>query len=188
MAGSGPESVIGCPECGAVLEGLVPESRYEDILEQLHKALGENKRLRGEQARAPERDPFYQTAMEVLEFWKTKLAPRTRGLGGKRLQCVLARLHENYTARQLQVCVIGYMNKPYVTSSGRSARGLPIQRHVDADLIFRDAKHVDAGIAFAEAEVGPDFGPDWIEDRARQVPREQAEYEQMEIVRILAGS
>jgi hypothetical protein len=106
-------------------------------------------RLQSERAHSPTADPLYEEAMEVLAFWRARCAPHTRELNGKRLEKALARLHGGYDRFELMRAVFGYSRKPYVIMGRRMERGLRQQWHADAELIFRDAKHVDAGIAIS---------------------------------------
>jgi hypothetical protein len=139
--------VVACPHCGSVLGEL------QMHIAGMERDLAAKRRriaaLEGEVKRKLREDPMFPQAMEVLERWRKELAPRTRELNGQRLTHCLARLHGGYTKDELIISVLGYRNKPYVTSSGRSAHGRDSERHVDAELIFRDAKHVDQGMAMA---------------------------------------
>ena len=144
---------IACPDCGSVIDHVVDPlyQRIADLEDELAAKRRRIGNLEGDRKRKPQLDPLYQKAMEVLEYWRERLAPRTKELNGVRLEKVLARLHGGYDVGELMLCVLGYASKPFVTRFGRSATGQPNERHVDAELIFRDAKHVDAGIAMAAA-------------------------------------
>ena len=154
----GTSEPIGCPQCGAYLEQVTRErnellQRIEDVQTELAVKIGTIRRMRGEQVRKPEESPHYAEAMELLEYWRQLCAPKTRELKGPRLEKALARLNGGYDVANLKLAVFGYSRRPYVTIGGRSAKGLAMQRHVDAELIFRDAKHVDMGLAIAEDEL-----------------------------------
>jgi hypothetical protein len=146
---------IACSECGCVIDSIVDPlyQRIADLEDELAAKRREIGKLRGDRKRKPELDPLYSQAMEVLEHWRERLAPRTHELTGVRLEKVLARLHGGYDMGELMLCILGYASKPYVGRSGRCATPAHPndRRHVDAELIFRDAKHVDAGIAMAAA-------------------------------------
>jgi len=141
--------ILACPGCGTVLDELM------DKVADFERDLAAKRRrisvLEGEQARRIELHARYAEAMEVLEIWRIELAPRTRSLKGKRLEYTIARLEEGYEQAQLIECIQGYKSRPYVTAIGRSAFGTKAEKQIDADLIFRDAKHVDRGVALAEA-------------------------------------
>jgi hypothetical protein len=142
------EHGVVCPECRCLLPEI--ESYVADLAAELASARVGARRQRGEQRKHSESDPLFGEAMEVLALWKELCAPRTKELNGPRLEKTLARLHHGYDKVDLIRCVHGYASRPFVTPLGRSARGLPGQRHVDAGLIFGDAKHVDAGLDLFE--------------------------------------
>lgn len=151
-----------CPECGAVLSGLpsMLASRDEQIeiqredIQNLERELrtkrGQIRKLREDQDAALRDSPQYEAAMEVLTFWRKMCAPKARELSGKRLEAVMARLRGGYAAAELKQAIVGYAARPYVTQGRRTATGASDDLHVDAELIFRDAKHVDLGIRMAE--------------------------------------
>jgi hypothetical protein len=151
--------IVACAECGCV------NAQATDLVARLRADIGNleadlrGKRarlseMRAEQSAEAESKPEAELALAILTEWKELCAPYTRELGGKRLETTIARLRGGYTAEQLRQCVQGYARRPYVVGRGtRSPVGSPSQRRIDATLIFRDAKHVDAGIAL-ELELG----------------------------------
>jgi hypothetical protein len=156
------EGPSACPGCGTLLEDMTNlRQELADVREDLkeaHRQLGIAHmmvtKLRSEQRRE-QPDPRTDEALEILRYWKALCAPRTRELNGPRLKNCLARLNghkdqdDGYSAEELKECVRGYAFRPYVVNGCRVAQGTPDQRYVDAELVFRDAKHVDQGIMLA---------------------------------------
>ena len=148
---------IGCAECGALNQeatALVARLRAD-----LHHAEVELRakrarisELRSEQTAAAANDQTANAARAVLEEWRRTCSPKARELDGKRLVLAVARLNAGYSQADLMQAVHGYACRPYVVNGRRLATGTPSQRFVDATLIFRDAQHVDAGIAIATEE------------------------------------
>lgn len=129
------------------------ETLREDVanLERdLRGKRAQNRRLRAEQDEKTRNDPLYPQAIEVLQHWKAVCSPKARELGGKRLENVLARLRGKHTVEELKRCAEGYALKPYVVGGKRSPIGPKDDWHADAELIYRDAKKVAAGIAIAD--------------------------------------
>ena len=110
-------------------------------------------RLRAEQGAAVRSSPRYEPAMHVLQEWKRLCAPRAKELDG-RAELVIARLEGAYSEDDLKTAIAGYAAFPFVVEGRRSTRGQPAQRFVDAELIFRDARHVDAGLTLAHQAEG----------------------------------
>jgi len=150
--------VIACLECGAVHpEAMRLVEENEGLKHLVASQAGQIKRLSGQQAKAPEADPLYPIAMEVLEAWKEKHSPGTRSLtGGGRPEAVLARLHEGYTKEQLIVSMLGYTSKPFLRYGRRSATGKEADREIDAARLFASADMVDRGLRLA-AEAGQEM-------------------------------
>jgi hypothetical protein len=148
------DELIACDDCGCLNHQAMALREQLELAERdLRYARVEIAKLKDERAQSPKASPHYSDAMEVLGYWKQLCAPRTKELNGKRLEKAIARFNGGYDMAQLKLAVFGYSRRPYVTVGGRSSKGLPVQRHVDAELIFRDAKHVDAGIEMAEDEL-----------------------------------
>lgn len=150
-----PTDRVFCVACGTIHEEATM------LLEQLRRDLDGAERdlrakrrqiaeLRGEQYAQLTASPHYGDAMEVLEDWRLELAPKTKELGGKRLLNVIARLKGGSTVDDLKNVVRGYKLMPYVVNGRRAQHGRPGEKKVDAELIFRDASHVDQGIAWVE--------------------------------------
>ena len=171
------DEIVACRECGSVnaeATELVGQLRADirHLEADLRAKRARLAAMRGEQASAAEGAAEKALALEVLSEWKRLCSPRARELNGPRLEKTLARLRAGYTADQLRQCIHGYAARPYVVGGVRSSIGLPSQRHVDPDVIFRDAKHVDAGIAIGDEEDGDRIPLDAIERISwRQVQR-----------------
>lgn len=138
---------VCCPDCGLVNDWATEQIRM--LERELRSMRSKLARLEGERAKSPKQHAHYREAMEVLEFWRQRLAPRTKTLNGKRLIAVLARFDEGYDKTDLELAVMGYVNRPYVTRHGRTTQGSPWERRVEATLIFRDPEHVEQGWAMA---------------------------------------
>lgn len=123
---------------------------YETAKDLLIGKARQNKALQSQQAKDPKAHPHYRVAMRVLTEWKRLCAPRAKELNGPRLKNVLARMDHGYTEDDLMKCVRGYARYPFVVDGRRVPVGPADKRYVDAELIFRDAKRVDAGIAMDE--------------------------------------
>jgi putative DNA primase/helicase len=110
-------------------------------------------KLQKEEAERILNSKFYEPACRVLDKWKELCHPtatEVRNPSGERMKNVIARFKGDYTEEQLIQCVIGYSHFSYVVSARRTPHGTPAQRRVDAELIFRDPKRVDQGIALAK--------------------------------------
>jgi hypothetical protein len=153
-------------------ELLVPSS-VKELIDDLREKAEEEHQLRlvahdradrlERQIRALRRDAdsqlrasiYYADAIEVLEFWRDRLHPTAVSLGGERLKKVISCLtptpeSKGYTVEQLKEVVDGYEAYQYVLEGrGRVRHGTPATRRIDAELLFRDAQHVDQGRAFA---------------------------------------
>jgi hypothetical protein len=108
------------------------------------------KALRREADRALRYSEHFEDAMDVLGHWKQHCYPKAVELGGERLKKVISRLKAGYKVDQLKRCVDGYAAFPYVVEGRRVREGNPARRYVDAELVFRDPKHVDQGLALAD--------------------------------------
>jgi len=157
------DELVACRECGCVhQEATELVARLRADIRNLEADLrGKRSRLaemRGQQAAQAQGSPEAAVANQILLEWRRVLAPKTRELNGARLEKTLARLRGGYTADQLRQCIAGYARRPYVIGNGRrSPVGKPSERRVDAELIFRDAQHVDTGIALELDE-----SSDWL--------------------------
>ena len=144
---------VCCPDCGCVNDWATEQIRL--LERELRSMRSRLSRVTGERAKAPMQNAHYAEAIEVLEFWKKQLAPRTKTLNGKRLTNCLARFDEGYDKNDLMLAVMGYVNRPYATRHGRAPQGAPWERRVDAELIFRDPGRVEMGWAMAGEERVP---------------------------------
>ncbi|CAB4197851.1 hypothetical protein UFOVP1313_35 [uncultured Caudovirales phage] len=152
-----------CGECGCVLDDVKSAlaSRDEQISILSDDVLNAERELRSKRAqiKALKRDqdarlrdePTYDKAMDVLDHWKSVCSPNARELGGKRLENVIARLKGQYTVAELKQAADGYAQKPFVVNSRRSSEGHRENWYADAELIYRDAQKVDAGIRMAQS-------------------------------------
>lgn len=147
--------VVECSNCGVVHDPamtLIAELREQiDVLsnEFMKKAVA-NKALRKDQSKRIQLHPRYNEAMDVLEHWRTKCHPGARELGGERVRNVIARLEGKYTVQELKSCADGYSYFGYVVNGRRVSTGTPAQHRVDAELVYRDPQHVDAGLRMVE--------------------------------------
>jgi regulator of replication initiation timing len=118
---------------------------------ELRKYRAENKRLRKEQDHRLQNDLLFDDAQFVLAHWKKVCHPSAKELKkGPRVENCLARLHGGYSVAELCRCCDGYALKPYVVNGRRTHEGPKDEWRADAELIFRDPQHVDAGLAIAE--------------------------------------
>jgi hypothetical protein len=116
-------------------------------------AKAEVKRMRKEQDQSLRSHKHYRdgSATTVLEHWHKVVSPSAREIESpRRLRPVLDRLDGGYTVGELCRCCDGYALKPYVVQGRRTHEGPKDDWRADAELIFRDAKRVDAGLAIAE--------------------------------------
>lgn len=158
---------VFCEACGAVHEtatALLAESRAATI--SLSAILGQKdaKITRLEQGKADklQRSKNIDKAREVLHHWQAVCMPNAREIESEdRLANVLARLAGGFTVDDLKRCADGYAKRPYVVNGKRSANGTPTERHADAELIYRDPKRVQAGLALAEAPAVTEPPTDW---------------------------
>jgi len=111
------------------------------------------KRLQSEQDQQLRASRHFAAAMRVLETWRALCAPAARELGGRRLELVIARLNAQHSEQELTEAVVGYARLPFIVDRRRSPHGTKAQWFADADLVFRDAKHVEAGIRMAGQDV-----------------------------------
>jgi hypothetical protein len=163
------DPVSVCGECGMDVEHVsaalqekdrriaVLEEQVDVLKEDVRNAEGELrgkraqiKRMKVQQDAALRASDHFEAAMDVLEKWRELCSPNARELGGKRLANVIDRLRGGYTASELKESVWGYSLKPYVVDGKRSHTGSPDDWYADAELIFRDATKVDAGLAIAK--------------------------------------
>lgn len=136
-------------EAGTLVSSLL--DRIANLEHELNIKRAHIKRLKAEGDSQLKASKHYKPAVAILEYWRDLCHPEARELTqGERVRKVVARLAGGYTEEQLKECVEGYSKFPYVTDrKRRSKTGTPAQRYIDAELIFRDAKHVDQGIALA---------------------------------------
>jgi hypothetical protein len=151
-----------CAACGTVGAECAGCAAREEMLEHLREDVGnlerelrryraENKRLRKEQSQRLRAHDRYPEAKLVLRHWQEVVAPSARELDSdRRLEPVIARLVGGHTVEELCRCADGYALKPYVVSGRRTHEGPKDDWRADADLIFRDAKRVAAGLAIAD--------------------------------------
>jgi hypothetical protein len=123
-----------------------------DSLErELRKYRAEVKRLRKEQDRQIRNHPQYEKALKVLMYWRAVCAPSAREVESvRRVRPCLDRLAGGYTVKELCRAVDGYALKPYVVGGKRTHEGPKDSWYADAELIFRDEKRVDVGLAIAD--------------------------------------
>lgn len=155
-----PHQLIACPDCGALQEDaslLLAQARtdIEGLERDLRVKRAKITRLEGEQHDKLKKSKRFGEAQTVLRYWQERLMPTAREIDSPdRLECVIARLNGKYLVDDLKLCVDGYAKKPYVTKDGRSAHGTPVERKIDASLIFSTPKHVENGMAWAKDVAG----------------------------------
>lgn len=112
-------------------------------------------------------------ALGVLRHWQATCMPGAREIDSEdRLANVVARLAGGFTADELKRCADGYAKRPFVVQGKRTAHGRPTERHVDAELIYRTPKHVQAGLALAELSASTEPDPsEWEKLDWRRVRR-----------------
>ena len=155
-----PDPVV-CPECGSVLEQMTAQiERLQELIEyergrrercetELDRKRAQITRMTRQQDQDVLEGPRRKEANEVLEYWRKTCMPKAKTLNGDRLKNVTARLKEGFSVAELQRCAWGYAQQPYVTNVGRCEVGLPKQRFVDAELIYRSEQHVERGLSLA---------------------------------------
>lgn len=151
-------NVIACEECGGVNDGATNllrdlQETVETLKDELAQKLRKIKALQRDGDANLRNSIHYKPAMRVLEHWQSICHPDARELEGDRLRKVIGRLTgkpKPFSEEQLKLAVMGYAQFPYVVDGKRMAQGSPSQRFIDAELIFRDAKHVDQGLALAD--------------------------------------
>lgn len=89
---------------------------------------------------AQERDPV----LAIFEHWRSTWNHPKARLDAKRREAIQAALKLGYSAEDLRDSITGYLQSPH--HRGENDR----QTVYDSiDLLLRDAKHIDAGLAFA---------------------------------------
>jgi hypothetical protein len=153
------DGIVACPGCGEVndlaTERLaVLQQDVENLERELRSKRARIKHLQADQAAVIKAHPLYQDAQDVLEHWREKCMPGARDLNGPRLKNTIGMLAlkpKPYTVEELKRCADGYALKPYVVNGRRSASGSHDDWYADAELIYRDDKHVQAGLQLKAA-------------------------------------
>jgi hypothetical protein len=169
----GTDPVV-CMACGVIHDeatGLLRQLRQD--LDSAERDLRAKRRqisaLREEQYAQLTASPHFRAANEVLAYWKEKLAPNTRELGGRRMLAAIGRLRGGYQPADLKRCVDGYALMPYVVNGRRSPTGRAGERKIDAELIFRDPQHVDAGLAWVQERQDEQLALDTVGTEQRPI-------------------
>jgi hypothetical protein len=151
-----------CSDCGVlnetVLERLATRDRQIEQLDEdcrnlereLRAKRSQIKHLRSEQDASFKNDPHFEAAKRVLEHWRTTCHPNAKELSGDRLKNTIHRLRGDYAEADLVKSIDGYALKPFMVGGKRTHEGPQDAWRADAELIFRDAQHVDQGIRIAE--------------------------------------
>jgi hypothetical protein len=84
-----------------------------------------------------------ETVLRVFEFWRSTYRHPQAKLDPKRRKLIRAALR-NYSETDLCAAIGGYQNSPH--HMGQNDRGTVYD---SIELFLRDAKHIDAGLAFA---------------------------------------
>jgi hypothetical protein len=82
---------------------------------------------------------------EVFDHWRRTHGHERAQLDPKRRKLIRAAL-ASYSAADLCRCITGYLSSPH--HMGQNDRST---RYDDIELFLRDAKHIDAGLRFADA-------------------------------------
>lgn len=146
--------MICCTGCGAVMDStdLVHElqEQIQALREENFRLTRRAKDLRKQGYKQLHLHERYDEAMEVLEHWRSVCQPTAKALRGERLRKVLDRLEEGCAVAELQECADGYGAYPFLVNAVRVAQGTPQQWNADAELVFRDDKHVRKGLLLAQ--------------------------------------
>ena len=153
---------VFCSACGTVHE---PATRRIEELMAANAQLAiemtnKQKRVNALRKAQADEDPvIYEQAMDVARYWKETCAPNARSLNGPRLQKVIERLREDdIDVADLKKACWGYHCRPNIKDRKRVRTHEGGKRYTDLELICRDAKHVEDGIAIAEEELRLDQG------------------------------
>ena len=165
LDGPDGEARVVCAACGTIHDEATAmlEQLREDVAHLERELRGKRaalSRAQSDQLKSLAASPHYNAAIRVLAFWKVTLMPGAKEIASKkRLAPVIARMEGGYDEHGLNLCAMGYAQFPYVAVQGGRARsGSADRKFVDADLVFRDAKHVDQGLRLWQRhldEVGP---------------------------------
>lgn len=152
-----------CEGCGQINEAAADRIRVleeqvailqEDVenLDRDHRRdLAQIRRLKADHDARLRGDEHFTAACDVLDHWQAVCSPTAREpYSPKRLEAVLARLHGGYPPATLKRACDGYALKPYVVNGHRTHDGPKDSWQADAELIFRDAKHVDQGLRISD--------------------------------------
>lgn len=90
------------------------------------------------------RDTSSSSTSVVFEHWKSEYGHPKAKLDAKRKRVISAAL-QNYSADDLKRAISGYKHSPH--HMGKNERATVYD---DIEIFLRDAKHIDAGLKFAE--------------------------------------
>lgn len=149
MADPRPPQV--CAHCG----GLNPDV-LQILAEKDEQIAGLERDLRGKRSQISrmtrdrlaelEAGPWGAAALRVLERWRELCMPNAKDIrSGGRLEACVARLRAGYGEAELIRACEGYAARPFIVNRRRVVEGPENARYVDAELIFRDEKHVQVG-------------------------------------------
>lgn len=170
------DRLVACEACGTLNEEATElvaslQEEAESLRKELSQKIRKIHRLQREADLQLTNSPQYKDALKVLKKWQEVCHPSAVELGGERLKKVIGRLNGGYTVEMLEECIVGYKAFPYVIEGRRCAHGSPAQRFIDAELIFRDPKRVDQGIALSHE----------VEHRQARIPALPADEPEKEI-------
>ncbi len=148
-----------CTACGVVhengtLKGLEEMlAQHDETVEALQANLVSNQRkiaaLKSMLAEKRDSHPKREEVLHLFGRWNQLCRQnRCRECNGERFDKPAARLQAGTPAQEIEWAIQGYAARPYITGPGkRSAEGNRNQRFDELDLICRDEKHVEEGIA-----------------------------------------
>ena len=165
------EPEVRCANCGFPVPEAVPLQALEGLERERRGQRAKLSKYERETAQELLQSPHYPDACEVLRHWANVCAPKAKEVESKeRLAKVIARMNGGYTVEELVRAADGYGRRPYVMDGRRRSFGRPDQKYVDAELVFRDDRHVQAGLSLAETPEEPD-PPGWDHIDWRRVRR-----------------
>lgn len=145
-----------CTECGCVLDDVTALLAHWKLQYELADQDVRGKRLQIHSLKAEldgqrKVSKHHDAAQRVLYYWKEQCMPRAREpLSKERLKVVIDRLKAGWTEQELMAVVDGFACYPYTSIKGRQKEGTVKDRRLDAELLFRDEKHVLEGLTLAQ--------------------------------------
>ena len=96
-----------CRNCGVINEEamdmlIAKHEALQDAERELRGKRSQIRRLRGETEQQREFSPQRDSAMEVFNYWRSRVAPDAREFSGKRFDAVVARLNAGYSVERAE--------------------------------------------------------------------------------------